>query len=698
MKMSLRRLNRRDGQLLLVSFLILFLEMSLLRWISTEVRIFAYVNNLVLLACFLGMGLGCQYAKRDPKPIVTLLSLLALILLVTNRFFGEAPILLSIFSDSHVWFAAQRQAVILQLAVGLVSTLTMFALILTVFFPLGQILGRLFNERRDIVAAYSLNIAASLVGIWVFNELSFAYTPPWFWFATAVGCLSAFIVWTTGSLGVLCGGVAVLLVMAGQPMATGQTVLWSPYQKLQVSPLQRQPFSKEYHVSVNNVNYMLLLDLSDRALQHFSGIVDLSKKKFSHYDIPYLFKRGAQDVLIVGAGGGNDAAGALRNGATRITAVEIDPGIYRIGRTLHPESPYSNPHVQMVIDDARSFFKRCNQRFDLMTFGLLDSHTLGSTLTNTRIDHYVYTEESFREAKALLKGDGVLTVTFEVPRVWVRERIRGLLRQAFGVEPLVFNNRPDRGVFGWGGEMFVVSNDMTALQERIARDPSLRGFIAEHAIPSSGPATPTTDNWPYLYLERPHVPTLHLCLSITLLLLFVLARGFLMPKTRQMNWHFFFLGAAFLLLEFQNISKTTLLFGSTWLVNSFIISAILILILLANALSAVWKTANVRLLYGCLLASVVAAFLIPLSSFNALPYVARGLAASLFLNLPIFFAGLIFISSFKRAKQPDLALGSNLLGAGMGGILESLSFVTGINMLLIVVALLYFASLLLIPD
>ena len=106
--------------------------------------------------------------------------------------------MLSIFSDSLVWFDEPPRAVFVQLVLGLVSTLTMLALIMAVFFPLGQILGKFFNERRDIVKAYSLNITASLIGIWVFNGLSFTYTPPWLWFAIAVTCLSAFIVWERG--------------------------------------------------------------------------------------------------------------------------------------------------------------------------------------------------------------------------------------------------------------------------------------------------------------------------------------------------------------------------------------------------------------------------------------------------------------------------------------------------------------------
>src|SRR5262249_43103227 len=41
----------------LLSILILFLEMLLVRWIGTEVRIFAYLPNGVLVAAFLGLGL-----------------------------------------------------------------------------------------------------------------------------------------------------------------------------------------------------------------------------------------------------------------------------------------------------------------------------------------------------------------------------------------------------------------------------------------------------------------------------------------------------------------------------------------------------------------------------------------------------------------------------------------------------------------
>ncbi len=42
----------------LATFAILALELAIIRWMSHQVRIFAYLNNVLLMASFLGMGLG----------------------------------------------------------------------------------------------------------------------------------------------------------------------------------------------------------------------------------------------------------------------------------------------------------------------------------------------------------------------------------------------------------------------------------------------------------------------------------------------------------------------------------------------------------------------------------------------------------------------------------------------------------------
>ena len=95
------------------------------------------------------------------------------------------------------------------------------------------------------------------------------------------------------------------------------------------------------------------------------------------------------------------------------------------------------------------------------------------------------------------------------------------------------------------------------------------------------------------------------------------------------------------------------------------------------------------LLYLFLLGSIVMLYLIPLDSLNVLSFAPRMVLSSLLLNLPIFFAGIVFIHSFRTTQNLTVAYGSNLLGAALGGILESTSFMTGIHSLLILVAILY---------
>jgi len=173
-----REIERRDVDLILISALILLLELTLIRWISTEIRIFAYVNNLVLLACFLGIGLGCYYARRPARPVLTLVALLAIMLLVDSQIFRTSPVMLSVFSDSLIWFAHEPYRLPAQILAGITATITLFAAIAAAFVPLGQVLGSLFARYRDTVLAYSINIVASLIGVWLFAGLSFAYAPP----------------------------------------------------------------------------------------------------------------------------------------------------------------------------------------------------------------------------------------------------------------------------------------------------------------------------------------------------------------------------------------------------------------------------------------------------------------------------------------------------------------------------------------
>ena len=706
------RLSERPVlRLFLVSFVVLFLELALIRWVSTEIRIFAYVNNLVLLACFLGLGVGCTLPNPRASLTTTALALSILIGLITAPLaiplhgallhpVRDTPIMLSAFTDMHIWHRHWSTNLWLDIAIGLSSTALVFGLIALAFIPLGRMIAGLLDATPHRIAAYSVNVVAGLLGIWAFHAISCWWLPPWVWFAVACAGLlflmaPAIVPRISPPTKDFGGGVSLAVLglaigyLALTPRLAKRPIIWSPYQKLEIVRA-RAGMNRVYLVTVNNTFYMGLLDLSRKGLlQGLPIFLDPSSASFGQYDVPYRFlDRAPQAVLVVGAGGGNDVAAALRHGARAVTAVEIDPGIYDIGRRLHPEAPYADPRVTVRLTDARATFRHTAVRYDLIVFGLLDAHAQSSSYNNTRLDHYVYTEESFREAAGLLADQGVMTVIFDdAGRPFIGARISGLLHRVFGEAPIAFR-APGNGWFGPGGVVFVAGRNMDRLRAVMQHDPPLVQFVERREVRWTQPVTLTTDNWPYLYLDRPRMPALHLCLSGILLLLLAVGRRVFLPARVPVNRHFFFLGAAFLLLEFQNISKTALLFGSTWVVNAFTISAILLLILLANWIAARIRP-NLRWIYVGLWCSLLVAGLIPLRAYNALPEVWRMVAALGLLNLPVGFAGIIFVTSFQRTREPGLAFGSNLLGAAVGGLLESLSFLTGIRALLWLAALLY---------
>ena len=191
------------------------------------------------------------------------------------------------------------------------------------------------------------------------------------------------------------------------------------------------------------------------------------------YNLPFRFTSPNPSVLIVGSGTGNDVAAALRNQSRAVDAVEIDPKILDLGRSRHPEHPYDDPRVSAHLTDARAFMKRTTARYDLILFGLLDSHTQLSDYSNMRLDNFVYTEESFREARALLAPGGVLFLKFAVNHSFVGRRLAEMLTRTFGKAPVVFFAPSS---YSTDATCFAISPS-GQVEASLAADPRLRQFV-----------------------------------------------------------------------------------------------------------------------------------------------------------------------------------------------------------------------------
>jgi hypothetical protein len=156
--------------------------------------------------------------------------------------------------------------------------------------------------------------------------------------------------------------------------------------------------------------------------------------------------------------------------------------------------------------------------------------------------------------------------------------------------------------------------------------------------------------------------------------------------------HFLFLGAGFMLLEAQIVSKMALLFGTTWVVNAVVISGLLCLIVAANLVYGAFPRMPLTIAYTGLFLSLAVMYFIPMQKLFFEAWLERAVVATFALCLPVFFAGIIFVSSFAREGFRGSALGSNLFGSLLGGLLESSSLWFGLGSLTIFAAVLYLGS------
>ncbi len=677
--------------LFLASVLTLFAELALIRWVATEVRVFAYVKNLALLLCFLGFGLGCALARQRPRWQTAVTALVGLIVVVRLPWRGPQIMeslsqYLGASQDIEIWAThAVHDATGLLLAVAVTAILLFF--ITYIFIPIGQTVSRQIELAPRPLYGYSWNLAGSLVGILAFFAVSWMALPPAVWFTITLAGMA--LLQSNRSDGLrLAAAVVPVVFLLVDPATPHHFNLWTPYQQIELED-ENFPDGELYRteIRVNHTGYQIIANLSADFLGRHPQLLKEAPDE-NPYNLPFRFTTPNPSVLIVGSGTGNDVAAALRHGSRSVDAVEIDPKILDLGRQRHPEHPYDDPRVSAHLTDARAFMKRTAARYDLILFGLLDSHTQLSDYSNMRLDNFVYTEESFREARALLAPGGILFIKFQINHPFVGQRLAEMLTRTFGKAPVVFLAPSS---YTAASTCFAISPS-GQVEASLGADSRLREFVAAShpaflALPN---VAVTTDDWPYLYHQGHWIPGIFYLLSALVILLAALFY-FQIPeaRTRIPSLFFFSMGAGFLLLETQVVSRLALYFGTTWQVNGIVIAAILSALLIANFVIGKQRHAWPRAwtLLG-ILAGIACAYFVP---FNRVPGSAAlvGSFAALVFAIPVFFAGLLFASEFRSVESPAAALGANMLGAVVGGLLENVSLIVGMKALLLVAAVLY---------
>lgn len=647
------------------SFLILFFELALIRYLPAHVKVFSYYINFVLIAAFVGMGAGL-IAARESERLRWALPILAVLLFGLAKWFSNILVQAPRDPDEYLWAVFFETSPTVS-EIGLVPTVALiFAACALFFVPLGALVGEEFRRFRPLVA-YSIDIGGSLTGIVFFGLISYLGWPPWAWFALGFAVLTAASLHRPLYAGVIAviAPPAIVLLVAGVAQPDER---WSPYYRIDWYRASDAHFT----INVNASMHLTAVDFSEPARRTHPWVREL----WEMYRTPYRLVERVDTVLVMGAGAGNDVALLLDMGAQHIDAVEIDPQIIELGRELHPRQPYADPRVDVHVTDARAFLRETRNRYDLLVFGTLDSQTLLSGMSSVRLDNYVYTVEALRAAKKVLAPGGTLIMYHMSHRPYIAAKIFRLLATTFDEPPQVFY---------WERQLLFnyafVAGGWRREGSREAQYPP--ELLQDVSVP--------TDSWPYLYLARPILP-LHYVKGLAVVLVFsallVLAAG-----GRELRGgadvQMFLLGFGFLLLETKSVTEMSLLFGSTWQVNLLVFSSILLVILLANWLVLTRREIRLRRVLSGLLISLAVAYAVPVRALSSGSVWMEWLVAGALVALPIFFAGLVFAKLFTDRGHPVRSLGYNLFGAAVGGVAEYSVMVLGVKGLYLLAAFAY---------
>jgi SAM-dependent methyltransferase len=678
----------RTTRTFLASFLVLFVEVALIRWMPAYIRLLSYFSNFILLASFLGIGLGCLLAPTRLR-LFAWFPLLQAIVVGAVRYFRLE---VAVAAAGSIYFTSgTSQKVVLVESTMLLPLL--FVIVAALFVTLAQRMGREMAKLPPL-KAYSINLAGSLAGVAALGVISWLELSPVVWFAVAFAAALPLLLTaddaadtagpTGGRLSLPLAAVQVLLLAGTLVLVYGMArgAIWSPYYKITVS--QQGP---DTVVEVNNIFHQSMAPVEQK--EYF-------------YQWPYeVFGDTFQDVLILGAGSGTDVAAALRHGVRHVDAVEIDPAIIRLGRQHHPDHPYSDPRVTVINDDARHFLRTTRKHYDLVVFALIDSLTMQSSFSGVRLESYMFTEESFAAVRDRLKPDGLLVVYNYFRERWLVDRLANTAAAAFGREPRVHVHeaRAFLGVLMAGPRLAQLSGP-PAVPDRVTAFNQSHAPSPARVLERDPSIEPATDDWPFLYMKDRHLPS-HYVKALGVVLLFSIVSVALTLRglgaraggsAAGWSWQFFLLGAGFMLLETKSIIQFALLWGSTWVVASLAIASVLTMALVANAIVARKTITNAWLVGGVLVALLALNYAIPIGRVTFDSRAAESIFYAALVFSPILCAGLLFGSAIAKSKALARDYGINLLGAMVGGVGEYLSLVTGFRALLAVIAVCYIGA------
>ena len=329
----------RYAPFILISLLGLFVEMMMIRWVSSDIRIFAYFKNFVLIACFLGFGLGCYLCRRRVQLVALIAPLLLLTLILKapisplRRSISALPQLLGASVEVHMWGVPALPTSWTGMLLAPAFIVPLFAVIAIAFIPFGQLVGWYLEEcpeGRHCVqrqrhceprghcglhpALLSSSAAMGLVSCrrdFLGHHLLESRESP----ESAGDLLSD------------------LRGAAGNSRPPSRDHLLVALSEARDPPRVFQWKTRVVSLTTNDSLYQTIVNLSPEFVQAHADVFSRYPVEQNSYNMPYHFYPNPPERCWCWAQAwGTTSAAALRAGAEHVVAVEIDPLIVDLGQ------------------------------------------------------------------------------------------------------------------------------------------------------------------------------------------------------------------------------------------------------------------------------------------------------------------------------------------------------------------------------
>ncbi len=207
-----------------------------------------------------------------------------------------------------------------------------------------------------------------------------------------------------------------------EPESAYDVVTWNPISRVTVTPERVGvpffwgPATKNRTEAVVAHRWLAIDGGAGTPLTKFDG-KSFETLKYLEDDVTntaHLFSKD-KEVGVIGVGGGRDVLSAYYFGAKAVTAIDINPAQVRF-LTKDPfflsyTNLYPRPGLEIINDEARSWFARSDRKFDLIQMSLIDTWAASAAGAFALSENTLYTQEAWTAFLDDLKDDGILTVS-----------------------------------------------------------------------------------------------------------------------------------------------------------------------------------------------------------------------------------------------------------------------------------------------